>query len=1061
MQKTLTILPDTERVESWLTTQAALTDFVDGRDVLSLAELVDRCRAMSDLPSAVATTLQVRSIVAAVCHQQEFGQLQKSATPEFARSVHSTLSHLRMQLQSPNELDAIGRACERDLTQTIHWLAVVWRRTDAVLSKQHLVDPADQLWGARDELLRVGVPPWLRRYSKIVVRHVHDFFPARLQFFRALAVACQRAQIGLEIHWPATFVDQTDLFVTDAIRQMEAEWQSLSVELLADELVDRCAADPGEKSVSIASFSAPNQKKEIQEIARRIWRLIQAGAAADSIAVVARNVDASSELYRAAFDALGIPLRYRVSAPLWATTPGRMALALYDLSERDFPADQVAEFLMLQGGEDLSDVSARALAIFQAAAIRNNRIGASAERGAYAERLAQLQARTRSRGRIRDAAIDSIDELTQATIHLIDVCQSLPSDATVAAHCAAWRRALANLKFHVPKKPRASGDLNPSVARSIEYRLAEFQAATEALSQFVEVLSSSIALSGLESVTISKLQWSRWLYSFGVDVRVQVGTPVSGAVRLIEFSQIAGHRFDHLFIAQLVDGSIPRSAPAPFLVSDDDAVRVNRAARRRIFRTRVRDNEMSESLHVAEDRLLFAMALASAEQSITLSGARLDVTNREQSPSPFWEALKTQKKIRDHSIVGYRHIPHFTEAATENDFRLRTALLHCSPPSTRIDAGDKFKVASRWLVDEPWFQEVRTLTDIENERFRFFLNASHPSSPWTGRLTGQAKSILQRRLDFSSERSISAAELQTWATCPFKGFASFVLGIRPMDEASEEVTAATRGTYWHELLRQVVSVLEATGRLGSPSMSEAEIRRAIDDAVGQVAPQLASRVSLGHPAVWEIVASRSTDLLVQFLLNREAVLPLEAARPTHHELRFGGAHSPEENRLIEIAPDGPDETLVRLNGKIDRIDLADGLVAVIDYKTTVKEPGVLKSELFVTDFQMPIYLLVAHVLFPDRKPNAFWLGLVDQKTRSLDAVFQNESSILRSIDVSPAGRTEALRNSEPNLANAVHQLLGRLRTGDLGPRSRSCDYCDFASVCRIAGRSPVLNGAML
>jgi PD-(D/E)XK nuclease superfamily len=58
---------------------------------------------------------------------------------------------------------------------------------------------------------------------------------------------------------------------------------------------------------------------------------------------------------------------------------------------------------------------------------------------------------------------------------------------------------------------------------------------------------------------------------------------------------------------------------------------------------------------------------------------------------------------------------------------------------------------------------------------------------------------------------------------------------------------------------------------------------------------------------------------------------------------------------------------------------------------------------------------------------------------------------LERLLASSATARNALEEHE-NLGNALHGLLRRLRSGQLGPRPLDCKWCDYQRVCRLSDR---------
>ena len=63
---------------------------------------------------------------------------------------------------------------------------------------------------------------------------MHDVPPSRLALLEALAKACNAAGVHFAWRWPASGHAATDAFIINTVREVEARWQALEVEVAAD-----------------------------------------------------------------------------------------------------------------------------------------------------------------------------------------------------------------------------------------------------------------------------------------------------------------------------------------------------------------------------------------------------------------------------------------------------------------------------------------------------------------------------------------------------------------------------------------------------------------------------------------------------------------------------------------------------------------------------------------------------------------------------------------------------------------------------------------------------------
>jgi ATP-dependent helicase/DNAse subunit B len=152
------------------------------------------------------------------------------------------------------------------------------------------------------------------------------------------------------------------------------------------------------------------------------------------------------------------------------------------------------------------------------------------------------------------------------------------------------------------------------------------------------------------------------------------------------------------------------------------------------------------------------------------------------------------------------------------------------------------------------------------------------------------------------------------------------------------------------------------------------------------------------------------------------------------EHRFGGSSG---RPPLDIEDAGE---VVRLKGRIDRVDAGAERLLVIDYKNARhadRHRPLLEPERFGVDsFQVPLYLLAAARELPGRVAAATY-------------------QLLKSAE-----RLEPVEGlpDEAALAAAVVAAVGRVRAGDLPIRSRDCEGCPFGAVCRFQGVAEVGEG---
>jgi RecB family exonuclease len=1051
----LEVVPDSERVEQRLVDLCRDTPFVDARRLCTFTQLVEACEPARWARRRPATSLLVRALIAVHAPDVAHAFGAHAHTVEFAAQVQMVVGQLRAQAATYRQLMRAAQRAPAGLGERARALAELWRRLDAALDERGLVDPSALLGLAAERLRRDGLPPRLGDVGAITVRFVHDLFPARLQFLEALAVACHRARVAFELAWPASGEPDTDVFVLDAVRQVEARWQQLDAEA-APEVPDaplawlgavaftpHAAARPAPE---VSLFSAATTRDEAQQIARRVKRLVSTGTPPEAIAVVFRDLAADTERLVEALAEVGVPARARLGVPLPASPVGRLALAVLDLVEDDFPADGLATLLESRYVTVLAAEAAPPRRTFAEAGVQDDVIGADGEGGAYRTRLGAHEARVR---RVNPRRADAVGRLADCVDRVLALGRSIPPEAPAAELLEAYWDVVTKLGLMEPPSsapPVGAGLLS----RELDRAISRDQSSVEALGELLGELKAALRDSGLGQRLLTRRELARWLRSAAADVNLVARGPRTGAVWLLDAREIAGRRFEHVFVGGLVDGRFPGRPMLQPLLSEAERGELNRLAGAPLFRLWVADGELRLPVRLAEDRLLFHLVLSSAQRRVTLSRPRFDDAGRELLGSPFLDAVRHHVVGLEEAVLPRRPLPTLDEVSTELEFRARAALEVLGPSNTRQTVPDPRRaVLAELLAGEPWLLEARVLAGAEAERLSFFCDEARVPGPFSGEVAPLGPVV--ERLDFHAERPLSAAELNDWGQCAFRGLGRYLLQLEGMEAVGEEPGGLTSGTLLHDALEHLVPALQKEGLLGK---LDAAIEAHVEAAVKAAAARTRERAPTGHPALWELHQERSARMLTRLVRKPEALQPFGPAKVEAVEVRFGeGARSAAglEKVVLPAAREG--ERDVYLRGRIDRVDVAGNRVGVIDYKTTPRERTVAAEELLISDFQLPFYAWAMRQRWPDAEIEGAWVGIKKPKAVLLDAVLEmreGDRSGLLAADA--ATRARLGEEGRPNLPNAVHALLAKLRRGHFGARPTSCKGCEFKAVCRIGAR---------
>ena len=354
--------------------------------------------------------------------------------------------------------------------------------------------------------------------------------------------------------------------------------------------------------------------------------------------------------------------------------------------------------------------------------------------------------------------------------------------------------------------------------------------------------------------------------------------------------------------------------------------------------------------------------------------------------------------------------------------------------------------------------------------------ATHEHLVYEGVLTAAPLSAESReRLERRQRRTYSVTELETYAKCPFQYFADKVLDLGSKDEEDVEgLSSREKGDLVHEVLVRFYD-----NRRKQSAISQC------DDAGFEAAKQqladVIDKVITSNTASEDLF--RTVDkALLKVTLNQWLAVEREydvVTTPRYFEVSVGrreGVTDSVLSRAESISIDG-----VRLNAKIDRIDIGDGVFNVIDYKSGSLTPGI-NDILEGRALQLPIYLEIAKQLLGTGYEAAaglyhkvrlndcrITLGIGKESYRSeayilkrkTQQMLSNESFDGTIVRVSGYLAQYVNRISDGNfpLITRVETFVDSKEEGDtpITPRNKTapCSYCDYKRVCRVGAISEV------
>jgi hypothetical protein len=515
----------------------------------------------------------------------------------------------------------------------------------------------------------------------------------------------------------------------------------------------------------------------------------------------------------------------------------------------------------------------------------------------------------------------------------------------------------------------------------------------------------------------------------GFDAFGQAASGDGGGIRVLDVMQARGLSFDTVVLAGMNATLFPRPArPDPFL-GDADRALLRSALRRPLAR---------RADAPAEEHLLLALALGSAEKRLVVSWQRADDAGRAKAPSL---ALREIARLAlgdadlERAVTAARRVPGDVLARVTEELQGRGLV---APSDAALAAALEARAPERLTAHLPSLSSL--LPDGSGPTLAAGLELLRaieapdpcPFDALPGPLPPQGGDGAVRVRPWSPSR------LALLGGCPQQYFFRHVLRIEEWDEPKEShvLDGATIGLAVHAVLAETYrDALAGSPRGAPPSAADLAVRLRL--AWEKETAPIASRLEALIPGLWELLGGRWLRSLLLFLERDAARFP-----------EAGGAAVFEEPIEVTL-PIGPQGEAVPIQGRFDRLIRTENRWTVTDYKTGGALDDWLDPGQFLkgTRLQMAIYRLMAEAAATIATPPHGAPPRIDLEVLGVGPRF----------DLDPGAGHAALDGAafakiEEGLFESLRVLL-RLPAEGLYPLhedARRCGWCVFDRACRRA-----------
>jgi RecB family exonuclease len=931
-----------------------------------------------------------------------------------AAALARTLIELRTAGVDSSRIAALADEAfvpERDVAR-LRGLQQVYAAFDRAVDSGY-ADPVALFRAARE---RIDETPWLRGAEVLIVDDVE--LPGVVRDFLETLAATHPVRVLHRARPPALRRPLLALRGVEEISWAETRLAPLAPPPLPAGLA-RCttslfestpAASPPTDD-SVEWLTAPGEAAETQAIARTLLRAAGRGIPFDEMGILLARPHVYATLFADLFDRIGIPFRLHPSLPL---RHGRCARALLLLLRcRGLARAAVMEFLtfapipfetMLGNAEPTNP--ARWDEVSRDAGIVSGRLRwiigirafAESERNHRDPRAHHSERRER---RARDAE------------ELLRLVELLGSTHELLEGRASWRDWSERLRGIVDQWIGPEFDRDALLGVITDLAGLERAAGEEA--SWTEV----------EAVLEARLEWER----------IPLRPATTGAVHVGALDALAGVPFRVVAIPGLVEGGFPGVLrPDPFLLDNERAALSGPAPRARdrkhsaqlsLFdieaETLARDPAGPAPLPTTQDRLveqrrLFVRAIGQCTERLVLSYPRADPrSGRERMPSLFFAAAASASEGRP---LDASDLDRLVQEESGDTLSVGDALDASERDRVRLQVDTEGEAELSIAAGSVFFKRSRLAS-----RARW----SDRMTPYDG-LVAPLPERLALKLDpIAGGASLSASRLATFSRCGFLYLLQHVLRLEPALEPEERkrLEPLERGSLFHEVVEHFLRALRDEGKLPVRDVPEQRdtllqmARRGLDALVEGCPPR--------YTLLWERERKQFEETLRGWL-RREAAAA-NRSTPAYFEVGFGPTARPspgEPHRAEALEIDLGDERVLRISGKIDRIDRREDGLVLRDYKTgraPRDDGGLFRGG---KQLQIPFYILAAAELFPDEPVVDAFLDYVDGG---------------RQVALDPAAV------KRPAFRELLRGITDAIGDGLFLQEPSACEWCDYTAIC--------------
>ncbi len=927
-------------------------------------------------------------------------------------------------------------------------LALIYRRYQDTLRRSELADVEGEGWLALAELSKRR--DIARHVDLLLVDGYDQFTIVQAQMLAALAQSIRNVHISLT-DMPGAYADALPHRSARARQRLEHAFAEARIDLTTETIVpnaaerapdlvqlgerifrDRPAAASG---AAIKLIEMPSPAEEARRILRAIKRQLLDGVQPDDILVALRDWNR----YAAHFESIGaefdLPLLLHDEGDLHSAPVIAVLINLLEMTPRFRRRDLID---MLRSPYIDAGLDSESIDLLDRISLERHFLGGDASDWLEFVMLAGRQEN-------RDGDADEFAILTaqqwealasRLSIFFNGLAPSVKADVPTYVE---WldnligADPLADLPYQQPQDSATGFSLNMfAEARQHEPDedriLRQDLMALRGLKRILHDFSASDDVLCATFGGAAHLDWRRFwsdLKQALQSTTIEPGDrPRGGKILVTTAAEARGLPHGHVYILGLAESLFPANVPEDPLYLDSERERLQACG-----------IPLATQAERIDDQGLFYELISLPQESLTLSRPTFQA-GKVWIESHLWRAARRVFADLAPETGKLGAVVPALEAASGSEALLGVAAQLNGIDATQARSALRIK---NWLRHDKGFasqwRRIEASRRVELGRL-----SDAPFDRYSGILTRpELLTEVARRL--GSERVWSASQLKDYGLCGFRFFAKRLLKLDEFMEPEVGFDAAQLGSLNHRILEETYRAIAERA-----IQIDEEYLQAALDIFGAAADDILDRA----PELFNFRATATWQEEKQVLRERLKALIINDFSPDSPPAKFGDQRYVHDLELsfadveIDLPADGQS---LRVAGFIDRIDIVDGQLVVIDYKSGTT--AIERREMEIgRDFQMMVYALVLQRLLEGTGKQQEVAGGLFWHVRNLKAsgVFSADNEDDRAALES--ARQHVARNVEQGRQGQFPVLATELEGG------KCSRYCEFSHFCRMRATSP-------